>query len=106
MPIGTADHAGNLRKYLRAVSVAFMGLTSRDIIRRIQRTSMVFPKEGFRPQGTEMLSSVPVVFFPLVSNRAHNDVIANDLEQNDVARAPERNDQFARATVAQFCPTA
>jgi len=49
---------------------------------------------------------VPVVFFPLVSNRAHNDVIANDLEQNDVARAPERNDQFARATVAQFCPTA
>jgi hypothetical protein len=49
---------------------------------------------------------VPVVFFPLVANRTHDDVVADDLEENDVARAAEWNDQFARATIAQFCSTA
>ena len=58
------------------------------------------------PAGFRRLASVPVVFFPLVANRAHDDVVADDLEENDVARAAEWNDQFARATIAQFCSTA
>ena len=41
-----------------------------------------------------------------IRNRAHDDVVADDLEENDVACAAEGNDHFARATVAQFCPTA
>jgi hypothetical protein len=49
---------------------------------------------------------VPVVFFPLVPNRAYDDVVADDLEENDVARATEWHDQFARSTIAQFRPTA
>lgn len=58
------------------------------------------------PAGFRRLASVPVVFFPLVANRTHDDVVADDLEENDVARAAEWNDQFARATIAQFCSTA
>lgn len=58
------------------------------------------------PAGFRRLDSVPVVFFPLVANRAHDNVVADDLEQNDVARAAEWNDQFARSTIAQFCSTA
>ena len=61
------------------------------------------PRRGAQaPAGFRRLASVPVVFFPLVANRAHDDVVADDLEENDVARAAEWNDQFARATIAQF----
>jgi len=38
---------------------------------------------------------VPVVFFALVPNRAHDDHVGDDLEENDIARATEWNDQFA-----------
>ncbi len=51
-------------------------------------------------------ASVPVVLFPLVPNRAHDHVVADDLEENDVARATERNDQFAGAAITKFGPTA
>jgi hypothetical protein len=56
--------------------------------------------------GSRCFASVPVVFFALVTNRADEDVVADDLEENDVARATEWNDQFARATIAQLRPTA
>ncbi len=67
-----------------------------DLPRRVAQTLA-----GFRRP-----ASVPVVFFSLVANRAHDDVVADDLEENDVSRAAEWNDQFARPTIAQFCPTA
>jgi hypothetical protein len=51
-------------------------------------------------------ASASVVLFPLVPNRAYDDVVANDLEEHDVARATEWNNQLARATIAQLCPTA
>ena len=56
--------------------------------------------------GSHWLASVPVVLFSLVPNRAHDHVVANDLEENDVARATEWNDQLTRAAVAQFRPAA
>jgi hypothetical protein len=66
-----------------------------------------WPRRGAQaPAGFRRLASGPVVFFPLVANRAHDNVVADDLEENDVARAAEWNDQFARATIAQFCSTA
>jgi hypothetical protein len=58
------------------------------------------------PVGPRCLASVPVVLFPLVPNRAHDDCVGDDLEENDVARATERHDQFARATITQLRPTA
>ena len=33
------------------------------------------------PAGFRRIASVPVVFFPLVANRAHDDVVADDLDR-------------------------
>jgi hypothetical protein len=38
---------------------------------------------------------VPIVFFPLVPSCAYDDDVVEDLEENDVVRATEWNDQFA-----------
>lgn len=39
-------------------------------------------------------------------NRADDDVVADDLEENEIARATEWNDQFARVRIARLSPTA
>lgn len=55
--------------------------------------------------GSLRLASVPKVLFPLVPYRADDHLVVDDFEENDVARAAKWDDQFARSTVAQFCPT-
>lgn len=52
-------------------------------------------RAALAPAGSRRLASVPAVFFPLVPNCANDDVVADDLEEDDVARATERNNQFA-----------
>ena len=56
--------------------------------------------------GSMLPVSVPVVLFPLVPNRAYNDVVADDLEENDVPRHSERDDQFPGSAVTKLGSTA
>jgi hypothetical protein len=49
---------------------------------------------------------VPVVLFPLVPYRTDDHKVTDDLEENDVARATEWNDQLTRTTIPQRRPTA
>ena len=39
--------------------------------------------------GSMLPASAPMVLFPLVPNRAHDDVVADSLEENDIARPSE-----------------
>jgi hypothetical protein len=72
------------------------------------RTTMGRPLcAGVAPRiGETRANSAPIVFFALMSNRAYNNVVADDLEKDDVAKGSERDDQLARATAAQFCASA
>lgn len=56
--------------------------------------------------GSLLPASVPVVLFPLVPNRAHDDVVADDLEENDVARPSEWDDQFPGSAITKLGSTA
>ena len=49
-----------------------------------------------------MPDSVAVVFFVLVSNSTHDDIVADNFEQDNVARAAKRHDQLTRTAIAQF----
>ena len=53
-----------------------------------------------------LTASVPRVVFPLMPNRACDNVVGDDLKQDDVARATVWNGQFARAPTEQFRTTA
>jgi hypothetical protein len=61
-----------------------------------------WPTSGLAAPSSRGMTSVPVVLFPLVPDRAHDNIFADDLEEDDVARAAEGNDQFARASIAQL----
>lgn len=52
--------------------------------------------------GSRWIASVTVVFFPLMPDGTDDNLVANDFEQNDAARAVEGNDQFAQAPIAEF----